>query len=203
MALRPLLFLCFGLAAPAVAAVADLPDVGVRIAWPDRWRQVSAEAHGSSIQQYDTADPRLARRMDAARNTTQLVLVRYAEPHRGVNPTLRLSLVRRGTVTAPRALELTVQTLKRLYPDARAEAGPAVTRVGGLPAAHVRVAYVADTPAGRVAMRSEQWAVERGAGLVFISVGMAAKEPEATAADVAAIVSTVEFAPAPLDGSDR
>lgn len=179
---------------PAAAERLEYGPAGVALERPAGWHSATLAQIQENRQRARLSDAELQKGLVTRSAMPVIALMKYAEPHAGLNPTIQVTL--RPAVAGPPTdvLATALDTLRRALADVRLVSPIASVTVAGHPGAHVRLAYSLQNQAGeRFAVLSRMWLVARGPLMFLIGMSGAQGGDDLCEEEFAAVLRSLEI----------
>lgn len=192
---------CFAAALPVHVAAAEIvanETLGIRVAKPDGWHVLTAEANAENLARVRLDDKQMQEAVARYANAPVIAFSKYEEPYEDLNPSFKVTVRPMGALagrSAVEILDMIVPTLKTTFSDAIIRQPATEVTVSGKPAAYARIDYT--LKAGELAFptASEMWIVPRGSHFFIIGVGRRQDEKNGTRIETQAIVDSIVLTP--------
>jgi hypothetical protein len=149
----------------------DNRAAGVSIGRPAGWQGATVAQVQANRERVRLSDAEMQQGLVNRAALPLIVLMKYPEPHPGLNPAIQITLRQNLAGTPTQLLEGALTTMRRGFSDLRIIEEAQPTDVAGLPGASVRVTYTLRTDTLAEPVLSRLWLVPRGS-LMFL-IGMA------------------------------
>jgi hypothetical protein len=186
--------------APAFAQARErvtAPVGGISIEKPTGWFTVPPGDAIANLRKVEFDSPAFQQRLQQAASEPLIVFTKYPVSHPGLIPTIKVNYRRipdNKRIGAVGVLNAVIDAMRQGFGTVDILDAPTETRVGGLPAAHMRVAYVMTSQGEKLSAVSEMWMIPRGDYVLIVGVAYSPDEPAPVRDEILAAVGSVQIA---------
>lgn len=187
--------------APAFAQARErvtAPVGGISIEKPSGWFGVPPAEAFANLRKVEFDSPAFQEQMQRTASEPLIVFTRYPTTHPGLIPTIKVNYRRipeNRKIGAVGVLNAVVGAMRQGFGDLAVLDAPAETKVGGWPAAHMRVSYTMTVEGDSLAAISELWLIPRGDYVLVLGVAYSPDEAALVHDDILGAIGSVQITP--------
>jgi hypothetical protein len=169
---------------------------GISVTPPATWREATLAEVQSNRERVRLSDPELQHALATRSALPLFAFTKYPEPHRGLNPSIQITL--RSSLAGPptELLRAALQTMRRAFPDFQIVSAAQPIELAGWPAAHTRATYTLKAETGEAfRVMSRLWLVKRGPLMFLIGMSGSVSGEDTCEAEFAAALSSISILP--------